>query len=40
MLALSYIGLYDDLAIFDRALTDEEVSYLYGLDRGVGSLRK
>lgn len=40
MLALSYIGLFDDLAIFDRALTDEEVKYLYGLEGGVSALRK
>jgi hypothetical protein len=39
MLALSYIGLYDDLAIFNRALNDEEVAYLYALQGGVGSLR-
>jgi hypothetical protein len=39
MLALSYIGLFDDLAVFNRALTDEEVTYLYGLQGGVGSLR-
>src|SRR4029077_20957301 len=36
MLALSYIGLYDDLAIFNRALTEGEVRYLYGLEGGVG----
>jgi hypothetical protein len=39
VLALSYIGLFDDLAVFNRALTDEEVAYLYGLQGGVGSLR-
>jgi hypothetical protein len=40
MLGLSYIGLFDDLAIFDRALTDEEVGLIYRLDGGVRSLAK
>jgi hypothetical protein len=40
MLGLSYIGLFDELAVFDRALTDEEVAYLYRLDGGVRSLGK
>jgi hypothetical protein len=40
MLGLSYIGLYDDLAIFDRALTAEEVELVYRLDGGVRSLGK
>ena len=40
MLGLSYIGLYDDLAVFDRALTDEEVGSLFRLDGGVGSLSR
>ena len=38
MLALSYIGLYDDLALFNRALTDEEVDYLYRLKGGARTL--
>lgn len=38
MIGLYYIGLYDDLAVFDRALTADEVSYLYRLDGGVSSL--
>jgi neutral ceramidase len=38
MLALSYIGLYDDLAIFNRALTDDEVLYLNQLNGGVATL--
>ena len=37
-LGLSYIGLFDDLAIFDRALSDEEVQKLYELPKGVGRL--
>ncbi len=40
MLGLNYIGLYDDLAVFDRALTDEEVSAIYRLDGGIRSLNK
>lgn len=40
MLGLSYIGLFDDLAIFDRALSADEVSYLNKLDGGVSSLTR
>jgi hypothetical protein len=40
MLGLSYIGLFDDLAIFDRALTAEEVGLIYRLDDGIRSLTK
>src|SRR5262249_20069364 len=32
MLGLNYIGLFDDLALFDRALTDEEIGALYRLE--------
>lgn len=39
VLGASYVGYQDDLAIFDRALTDVEVEKLYQLDGGVGSLR-
>lgn len=38
MLGLSYIGLMDDLAIFDRALTSEEVEQLFALPNGVRDL--
>ncbi len=38
-LGLSYVGLFDDLAIFDRALTDSEVAALYELKQGIQSLR-
>jgi hypothetical protein len=34
------VGRQDDLAIFNRALSDAEVSQLYKLEGGVGSLRK
>ena len=40
MLGLSYIGLYDDLAVFDRALTEEEVAWIYRLDGGIRSLAR
>jgi hypothetical protein len=40
MLGLSYIGLYDDLAVFDRALSDEEVAWIYRLDGGIRSLSR
>lgn len=38
-LGLNYIGLLDDLAIFNRALTGAEIAALYALDRGAASLR-
>lgn len=40
MLGLSYIGLFDDLAIFDRALSDDEIALLFRLDGGVKTLGK
>ena len=38
MIGLSYIGDFDDLAIFDRTLTADEVIVLHGLPDGVGKL--
>ena len=38
LLGLSYIGLFDELSIFDRALTADEVNSLYRLDGGLQSL--
>lgn len=38
-LGLNYIGLFDDLAVFNRALTDSEVASLYRLEQGVSTLR-
>ena len=38
-LGVNYVGLFDELALFDRALTEAEVVLLYGLEGGVGSLR-
>jgi hypothetical protein len=39
VLGTSYVGYMNDLAVFDRALRDEEVSQLYGLNHGVRNLR-
>ena len=39
-LGLSYIGLIDDLSIFDRALTADEIRTLHTLDKGVASLHR
>jgi hypothetical protein len=40
MLGLSYIGLIDELAVFDRALNPLEVAALHGLPGGIGPLLK
>jgi len=37
-LGLNYVGLLDDLALFNRALTGAEVDALYRLERGVAAL--
>jgi hypothetical protein len=39
-LGVNYVGLYDDLAVFNRALTPDEVQTLYTLGGGVSSLLK
>ncbi len=39
-LGVNYVGLFDDLAVFDRALTGEEVAALHQLAGGVESLRE
>ncbi|MBK8092777.1 MAG: LamG domain-containing protein [Verrucomicrobiaceae bacterium] len=39
VLGASYVGHMDDLAVFDRALSDAEVEQLFGLEKGVSSLR-
>jgi hypothetical protein len=39
VLGAAYVGHLDDLAVFDRALTDGEVQQLYGLNEGVHELR-
>jgi hypothetical protein len=37
-LGLGYIGLFDELAIFDRALTDAQVRALQQLEKGLAPL--
>jgi hypothetical protein len=39
-LGVNYVGLWDELSVFGRALGDKEVETLYQLKHGVGSLRK
>ncbi|MBM3822163.1 MAG: LamG domain-containing protein [Verrucomicrobia bacterium] len=38
MIGLSYIGMYDELSVFNRALSEQEVSILHRLPSGVGGL--
>lgn len=38
VLGASYVGYIDDLAVFDRPLTDAEVERVYGLKNGVREL--
>ncbi|MEW4527430.1 family 16 glycoside hydrolase [Maioricimonas sp. JC845] len=38
VLGAAYVGRIDDLAVFDRVLTDEEVKQIYGLQEGVREL--
>jgi hypothetical protein len=40
VLGAAYVGDMDDLAVFNRALADEEVKVLYGLEDGAGELRE
>ena len=37
-LGLAYIGYLDDVAVFNRALTPEEVRHIYALEGGVANL--
>jgi len=39
-LGVNYVGLFDELAVFDRALSDPEVQTLYQLKAGAGSLQR
>lgn len=39
MLGAAYVGHLDDLAVFDRALSDDEVKQVFQLERGIASLR-
>jgi len=38
VLGAAYVGHLDDLAVFNRALTDDEVKQVYRLKQGVGEL--
>ena len=40
MLGIYYVGGLDDFAIFDRALSSDEMLQLYKLPKGVKSLGK
>ena len=40
VLGASYVGHMDDLAVFDRPLTDGEVDQIYGLKNGIRDLYK
>lgn len=39
-LGVNYVGLFDELTVFDRALTDDEIALLYKLEGGGAALRK
>jgi len=39
VLGAAYVGHLDDLAVFNRALSDEEVARLHALETGVAELR-
>ena len=39
VLGASYVGRMDDLAVFNRALSDAEVEQLFGLEKGVAEWR-
>lgn len=40
VLGAAYVGYLDDLAVFNRALNDSEISELYRLPEGIQSLKK
>jgi Concanavalin A-like lectin/glucanases superfamily len=40
VLGAAYVGHMDDLAVFNRTLSDDDVKQLYGLKRGAGELRQ
>ncbi len=39
-LGVNYVGLFDDLTVFNRALTDKEAQELYRLEQGGASLHR
>ncbi len=38
LLGLGYIGIFDELSIFNKCLSDKEIKMLYGLENGVHDL--
>jgi hypothetical protein len=38
-LGVNYVGLFDELAIFNRPLTEDEIQTLHGLETGASGLR-
>ena len=40
MLGLSYVGLMDELAVFDKPLSSNEVKFIYELEDGIETLFK
>ena len=40
MIGLSYIGLFDDLALFNEAMSPKQIGYLLKMEGGVRALRK
>lgn len=39
-LGIGYVGMFDDVAVFNKALSPEEVTFLFGLENGVSELRR
>jgi hypothetical protein len=39
-LGIGYVGLFDDIAAFNKALNPDEIRFLYNLDNGVAELYK
>jgi hypothetical protein len=39
-LGYSYTGLIDDIAVFNRALSDAEVKAVFGLPKGIAGLHR
>ena len=39
VLAAAYVGAIDDLAVFDRALSEREVAQVFALPGGIRALR-
>ena len=39
-IGLSYVGYFDDVAVFNRPLSADEVKLIYGLENGIATLKK